>query len=158
MFTTEVQQALRALYALAAADGPLVLDTLAREAQAPAPALAKTLSRLARLGLVIGQRGPGGGYRLGRAAEEIHLADIVVPMQGTAFARTCLFGRPHCSNDAPCPLHATWEEVRSGLLDMIEKETLASMLAKRAPGLGHGASTGSRSARPRAAATRRRAS
>jgi Rrf2 family iron-sulfur cluster assembly transcriptional regulator len=158
MFTMEVQQALRALVALAGADGPLVLDALAREAKAPAPALAKILSRLARLGLVVGQRGPGGGYRLARAADDIRLADVVMPIEGTTFARTCLFGLPHCSDEAPCPLHLTWGAMRNGLLDMLENETLASLVARSAKptnGIRNGAGKRARIARARAAATKR---
>jgi len=164
MFSMEVQQALRALVALAAADGPVVLDALAREAQAPAPALAKILARLARLGLVVGRRGPGGGYRLGRAPQDIRLADVVMPMQGDAFARACLFGLPHCSDDSPCPLHSTWGTVRSGIMDMVENETLVSLLArsvKRTSSARRAAAvaTRTRSARTRAAiSTNRRTS
>ena len=142
MFTVEVQQALRALVALAGADAPLVLDTLARRAHAPAPALAKTLARLARMGLVVGRRGPGGGYTLGRPAGEIRLADIVGPMQGEAFARTCLFGLPHCSDDSPCPLHPAWGAVRRGLLDLVESETLASLASRSQASLPGGARRG----------------
>jgi len=142
MFTVEVQQALRALVALAGTDAPLVLDTLARRAHAPAPALAKILARLARMGLVVGRRGPGGGYSLGRPAGEIRLADIVRPMQGEAFARTCLFGLPQCSDDAPCPLHPAWGAVRSGLLDLVENETLASLASRSQESRRSGARSG----------------
>jgi len=160
MFGMEAQQAMRALVALAGADGPLVLDDLAREAHAPAPALAKILSRLVRLGLVIGQRGPGGGYSLGRAADEIRLVDVITPIQGTSFARTCLFGLPQCSDEAPCPLHSTWGGIRSALIDMIESETLASLVARspKAAQSRSGARTRAHVAPARTTSTKRRTS
>lgn len=127
MFTTEVQQSLRALVALAGEDAPVTLAQLAGRVQAPAPALGKVLHRLSRLDLVVGQPGPGGGYRLARPAASIRLADVVEPLQGPGFARSCLFGLPHCSDDNPCPLHPIWGALRGGLLEAVEQRTVADL-------------------------------
>jgi Rrf2 family protein len=48
----------------------------------PAPYLAKSLQALTRAGIVESATGRNGGYRLGRAASEITLLDIVQAIEG----------------------------------------------------------------------------
>lgn len=127
MFRSDVQHALRALAALATSGGPLAIPELSRRVLTPEPMLAKVMHGLARLGLVAGQPGPGGGYRLARRPEAIRLVDVVAPLEGPEFARRCLFGLPHCSDDAPCPLHPLWGSLRAGLLEAIETWSVADL-------------------------------
>lgn len=66
---------------------------------------AKLLTQLASAGLVIGQPGPGGGYRLGKASSEISLLDIVRLFEQVESRSVCPFGHNWCGNGDPCPLH-----------------------------------------------------
>ncbi len=54
---------------------------LAADARVPAPFLAKVLGRLVDRGLLRSRRGRAGGFVLGRPAEEITLADVVLALQ-----------------------------------------------------------------------------
>ena len=56
---------------------PVTVQSMAERGQIPAPYLSKLLQGLARAGLIVSQRGIGGGYKLGRKPSEISLADIV---------------------------------------------------------------------------------
>ncbi|MFN8177541.1 MAG: Rrf2 family transcriptional regulator [bacterium] len=127
MFRTETQHALRALAALAAGEAPLSIAMLADRTGAPAPTLGKVLHRLSLLGFVTGRTGRGGGYRLARPAAELHLMDLVLAFEGPGFARQCLFGMPRCSDKQPCPLHSTWARVREGLLELVERRSVADL-------------------------------
>lgn len=71
------------------------------------PLAAKLLTRLASAGLVAGQPGPGGGYRLAKPPGEISLLDIVELFEQTALRSPCPFGHNWCGNEDPCPLHDT---------------------------------------------------
>jgi Rrf2 family protein len=51
---------------------------------------------LERAGLVVGTRGPAGGYRLSRPASRISLKDIYEAIEGQLETRACLFGEPVC--------------------------------------------------------------
>jgi Rrf2 family transcriptional regulator, iron-sulfur cluster assembly transcription factor len=71
----------------------------------PQPITAKLLTRLATAGLVSGQPGPGGGYKLARPAESIRLMDIAVLFEQIDAPAHCPFGHDWCGKGDPCPLH-----------------------------------------------------
>ncbi len=60
--------------------------------------LAKVLQRLTREGLVTPVRGPLGGFRIGKASEEITLQDIYESIEGPMVMPDCLLsGKRHCN-------------------------------------------------------------
>lgn len=69
------------------------------------PLAAKLLTQLATAGLVKGQPGPGGGYKLAKPAREIRLADIVSRFEQADAPVPCPFGPDWCGVGDPCPLH-----------------------------------------------------
>lgn len=58
--------------------------------------LAKVLQRLARLGLLESVRGPKGGFRLARPAEEMTLLEIYEAVDGPLRPGGCMFDHPAC--------------------------------------------------------------
>ncbi len=74
--------ALRAAVELAAADGHVTAEQLARAQHIPGKFLEAILTQLRRAGLVRSQRGPEGGFWLARPADEIALADIIRAIDG----------------------------------------------------------------------------
>ncbi|MGH7579644.1 MAG: RrF2 family transcriptional regulator, partial [Gemmatimonadales bacterium] len=83
---------------------------LARQVGIPRNYLSKTLHQLARAGVVTGTRGKHGGFVLARAPQRITLAEVVAPFQEVG-ERTCLLGRPACSDARPCAAHGHWKTV-----------------------------------------------
>ena len=57
--------------------GPVALASISQRQEISVSYLEQLFGRMRRLGLVESTRGPGGGYRLGRASSEISVADIV---------------------------------------------------------------------------------
>lgn len=80
--------------------------------------LGKVLQRLVKAGLARSIRGPGGGYALARAPEEISLKEIYEVVEGPLKDGGCLFGFPLCGKTS-CPLgdlfRAVHEEIATGL-------------------------------------------
>ena len=74
--------------------------------------LAKVLQRLGRAGLVKSQRGPGGGFVLGREPGEISLLDIYEVTEGPLPGRNCLLNRPACNGQC----------ILGGLLSQVEDQ------------------------------------
>jgi Rrf2 family protein len=64
------------------ADRPVTAERLAQAQQIPPKFLESILLQLRRGGVVTAQRGPEGGYRLARPADEISLAEIIRVIDG----------------------------------------------------------------------------
>ena len=76
---------------------------LAQESGVPLPTAQKLMQQLAAHGLLVGQRGAGGGYALARPVNEISLADIVEAIEGPIAMTQCADGINHeCILDAHC--------------------------------------------------------
>ena len=101
---------------------------LARQVGVPRNYLSKTLHQLARAGVVAGTRGKHGGFVLARPAHRIKLAEIVAPFQDVG-ERSCLLGRPACSDARPCPAHGHWKAVAEHVAGFFSRTTVADLLA-----------------------------
>jgi Rrf2 family protein len=63
-------------------DRPVTAERLAQAQQIPPKFLESILLQLRRGGVVTAQRGPEGGYRLARPADEISLAEVIRVIDG----------------------------------------------------------------------------
>lgn len=85
------------------ASSRLSATDLAQETGVPLPTAQKLMQQLAAHGLLIGQRGAGGGYALARPVGEISLADIVEAIEGPIVLTQCADGANHeCALDTHC--------------------------------------------------------
>ncbi|HXJ15656.1 MAG TPA: Rrf2 family transcriptional regulator [Candidatus Polarisedimenticolia bacterium] len=94
-----------------------------------APVLGKVLQELVRKGLLVSRRGPGGGFRLARNPQLITLRDVVAAIDGLDQFLECAVGLERCSDDSPCPLHDTWKDLRTQMMNYLEATTLSEMAA-----------------------------
>src|SRR6516225_1610098 len=106
---------------------------IAHDIGAPQNYLGKLLKTLAEEGLVESQKGLGGGFRLARAAEDISLFDIVEPIEHISRWSGCILGRSECSEVNPCAIHNRWKAVRDTYLRMLQRTTIAELVAKGEP-------------------------
>jgi Rrf2 family protein len=143
MLSQTAQYALRTVLELArgSAGSPAAAADLAARLRVPANYLSKTLHQLARAGVVASTRGKHGGFVLARPAHRIRLAEVVAPFQDVS-ERTCLLGRPACTDVRPCPAHGRWKVIAEQVADFFARTTVAELLelagdhpAGEAPGL-----------------------
>ncbi|MBV6430022.1 MAG: putative HTH-type transcriptional regulator [Bryobacteraceae bacterium] len=130
MLSATVQHALRALSVLAGLpDGTFILGRdLAKQAGIPANYLSKILWTLGGAGFIDATRGSGGGYRLQKRPEEIHLADIVALFERHRISRGCLLdSQKQCSDSDACAAHRAWQAVGDAMISFLENTTLADI-------------------------------
>ncbi|HNR33386.1 MAG TPA: Rrf2 family transcriptional regulator [Candidatus Hydrogenedentes bacterium] len=104
---------------------------LAEKIHAPQNYLGKLLQTLAQAGLVHGQKGLGGGFRLARRPEEITLYDVVEPIDHVSRWSGCLMSQGTCSEGDPCPMHREWAVVREKYFKMLHGSTIATIASRR---------------------------
>lgn len=121
--------ALEALLVIARRDGRMTRATeLARDLDIPANYLSKILNSLARAHILESERGPAGGFRLARPADEISFLDAVNVFEDTGSVRQCLLGRGRCRDEDACPLHARWKAVSSPVFDYLRETRLGDLV------------------------------
>lgn len=91
--------------------------------------LEQLFSKLRRAGLVESIRGPGGGYILGKAPQDINIAQIIEAAEDQLDATVCK-GKSNCQSGAPCLTHHLWENLNHAIHDYLSSVTLASVLAQ----------------------------
>ena len=102
---------------------------LSQDTGVPLPTAQKLMQQLAASGLLVGQRGAGGGYALARPVSKISLADIIEAVEGPFTMTVCSEGRTDCALDAHCRVKphmgVVGDKVR-GALGAVSLQELAS--------------------------------
>ncbi|NNE71525.1 MAG: Rrf2 family transcriptional regulator [Rhodothermales bacterium] len=129
MFSSAARYALRATAHLGSlpADGYVPARQLAEALDIPPTFLAKVLKQLVDAGLLVAFRGPTGGVKLSRPADEITLRQIIESVDGSAVFTECVLGLPGCGDLEPCPLHEGWAPIRGALAAEFDRQTIASV-------------------------------
>jgi Rrf2 family protein len=133
--SAKADYAVRALLVMAAQaeQKPLTGRAIATTQGMPVKFVENTLVELRVSGLVRSQRGTGGGFRLGRAADQITIAEIVRAVDGPlAQVRG---DRPETlAYPAPAEqLQHVWIAVRATIRGVLEHVTLADVVAGTLP-------------------------
>lgn len=133
LYSKAAEYAIRAMVSLAEQpEGQLIqLKEVAEKEDIPFHFLAKTMQILSRKGLVRSHRGPRGGFCLASKPNEITLYDIVDPIDHIAnYDEICILGIDVCSDEASCPLHDEWKQIRSEIRSTLEHKNLAEMVGR----------------------------
>jgi Rrf2 family protein len=93
--------------------------------------LSKVLQRLVKSGLLASRRGPGGGFFLGREAEQIAMIEILEAIDGPVSDCQCLLGRQKCMFGS-CALGTLISHVNSQLHSFLSTRKLADMVDQTA--------------------------
>jgi Rrf2 family protein len=131
--SARVDYALRAASELAAADGPRTVEQLSAAQRIPNKYLESILGELRRGGLLRSQRGPEGGYRLARPAEEISIADVIRSLDGEL--ANVRGSRPEhlAYSGAASSLQQVWIALRASERTILEGVTLAHVASGDMP-------------------------
>lgn len=129
----KVDYGLRALLALAASGVPQTAEMLAGQEQLPSRFLGAILTELRRAGLVASQRGAAGGYRLGRPASAISLAEVFRVLDGPLAEVRGLRPEATSYQGSAAHLQEVWVAVRASLRLVLERVTLADVASGNLP-------------------------
>ena len=95
--------------------------------------LEQLFAKLRRSVLVSGVRGPGGGYRLVKPAEEVSIAEIVLAVDEPLKATRChaADGAGCMSKSGRCLTHDLWDELGARIEQFLSSVTLADVVERR---------------------------
>jgi Rrf2 family transcriptional regulator, iron-sulfur cluster assembly transcription factor len=89
--------------------------------------LEQLFARLRKQGLVSSSRGPGGGYRLSRAASEITVLDVITAVDEKVDSTQCE-GKANCRDGEACLSHELWQSLSDQISNYLSGITLAQVV------------------------------
>ncbi|XOV82144.1 MAG: Rrf2 family transcriptional regulator [bacterium] len=130
--TTKGRYAVTAMLdiALHGGDGPVSVQDIAGRQDISSSYLEQIVGRLKRLGLLTSHRGPGGGYQLGAAPEEISISAVVTAVGEGVDATRC-GGRADCHEGHMCLTHNLWVDLSAEIDTFLQSISLASLVERQ---------------------------
>jgi Rrf2 family iron-sulfur cluster assembly transcriptional regulator len=110
-------------------EGPVTLADISRIQGISLSYLEQLFVRLKMSGLVKGLRGPGGGYRLAHAPDDISIAQVINAI-GEGIDVTQCRGNKDCQEGELCLTHALWERLGNEIQVYMESISLAGFLGR----------------------------
>ncbi len=108
--------------------GPVTLAAISQRQQISLSYLEQLFGKLRRHQLVESTRGPGGGYSLGREAQKISVADIIVSVDEPIDATQC-GGKENCQGETGrCMTHDLWAALNSRMVEFLDSVTLQKLV------------------------------
>lgn len=130
MFSQTVEYALRAVVYLAdqAPEGRTT-EQIATVTRVPKAYLSKVLQSLAQAGIVLSQRGQGGGMSLVKAPAELTILEVVDAVEPIGRIQECPLGLA-AHGIRLCPLHRRLDNALAMVEKAFRQTTLAEILAE----------------------------
>lgn len=130
--TTKGRYAVTAMLDLAVHynDGPITLSDISKRQGISLSYLEQLFSRLRKNGLVDSARGPGGGYRLSRAAAEICVADVITAVDEKVDAMRCE-GKGNCQDNDQCLTHELWCDLSGQIYSFLKSIDLGQLVDRK---------------------------
>lgn len=109
--------------------GPVTLNDIAESQEISLSYLEQLFAKLRKKGLVCGTRGPGGGYRLAKAVDDISIAAIVMAVDEKLDVTRCA-GREDCQEGERCLTHDLWMELSDKLYEFMDGLKLGEVIQR----------------------------
>ena len=131
ILTTKARYAVTAMLDIAYhTDGkPISLPEIAVRQNISLSYLEQLFSRLKKNGLVESIKGPGGGYRLSKGADDIVISDVIHAVEENLETTACN-GKSNCHNNQQCLSHNLWEDLGTEIKNFLSDVTLQQVIAK----------------------------
>jgi Rrf2 family iron-sulfur cluster assembly transcriptional regulator len=130
--TTKGRYAVTAMLDLAlhAKEKPITLADISQRQGISLSYLEQLFSRMRKQGLVASARGPGGGYRLSRNADDINVAQVIAAVDEKVNVTRCE-GRGDCQNGGPCLTHELWCNLSDQIYDFLNGISLGQLVEEQ---------------------------
>ena len=101
---------------------------IAEAYEIPLELLAKVLQRLVRSRLLVSVQGTRGGYRLGRGASTIAIAEVIQAVDGPLTVTACSDADHNCDQYTKCNVRDPLWKLRSRIVDALSTVSVADLM------------------------------
>lgn len=130
--TTKGRYAVTAMLDLAihAHSKPVPLADISQRQGVSLSYLEQLFSRLRKGALVESARGPGGGYRLARAADQIAVVEVLKAIDENIEMTNC-DRKANCQDGEPCLTHELWMDLSKRIYEFLEGISLGQLIERQ---------------------------
>jgi len=107
--------------------GPVTMAAISERQKISLSYLEQLFGKLRRSKIVESVRGPGGGYYLGRPADKITIAEIIVAVDEPLDATSC-GGKGNCHDERQCITHELWMGLNEKIFEYLTSVTLQQLV------------------------------
>ncbi len=107
--------------------GPVTLASISERQFISLSYLEQLFRRLREEGLVTSVRGPGGGYKLARLADEIAISDVITAVNESIRTTKCEDADRGCHQGSRCDTHQLWNSLGRYIYRFLDSITLADV-------------------------------
>ncbi|MDH5712114.1 MAG: Rrf2 family transcriptional regulator [Gammaproteobacteria bacterium] len=127
--TTKGRYAVTAILDLAfhQEEGPVSLAAISERQGISLSYLEQLFSKLRRNNIVVSTRGPGGGYKLKCAANELSISSVIMAVDETVKVAAC-DSNEGCHGEHRCLTHDLWQDLSKEIKEFLDGITLADMM------------------------------
>lgn len=137
MLSKKAKYAINALVFIAKQreDQPVSAGVIAEAQNIPSKFLEAILLDLRHAGILVSKKGKFGGYKLQKAPQEIHMADVMRLFDGAIALLPCVTYKfyercEECQDEETCGIREVFLEIRNETVRKLKESTLASIVAR----------------------------
>ncbi|TFH08193.1 MAG: Rrf2 family transcriptional regulator [Candidatus Atribacteria bacterium] len=111
--------------------GPVLRQDIARRQDISANYVAQIFRKLSSANLLVGIKGPGGGYKLAKPCEQIRASDILQAIEGPIALVHCVMNEDDetpCERTVHCATHRMWSRLSLTMRDYLDSVTLKDLM------------------------------
>ncbi len=132
MFSKSTQYALRAVIYISkysSKENKVRLEDISKAIKSPPSFTAKIMQRLTRNSdFVSSISGPNGGFYMSKQSKELPLIEVLKILDEENILSQCILGLAECSEINPCPLHATYRNIKPDIIKMFKDKSLEELV------------------------------
>ena len=129
---TQARYALRAMIDIGLHQdrGPVLRRDIARRQEFSANYVSQIFHSLSLAKLVVGIKGPGGGYKLAKPCDEIHASDILQAIEGPFGVVDCVLedDQTRCPRSKTCAANRLWIRLSHTIGGFLDSVTLKDLM------------------------------
>ena len=113
--------------ALHSRNGPVSLADISERQEISLSYLEQLFARLRKERLVSSVRGPGGGYKLGRLANDIAIGEVIRAVDESVDATRCK-GQADCQGGERCLTHTLWQDLSDRISQFLNGISIGELM------------------------------
>lgn len=128
--STKGQYGVRAMFEIAKGypDRSVSIKEISENQDVSVSYLEQILNQLRKAGIITSKKGPGGGYLLSCAPEEISISSILSELEGPFAITSCLDPSEGCVRVDKCVTHLLWKALGNQIEDFLKTITLNHLI------------------------------